>query len=392
MLISSDSHVVEPFDLWATRLPRSLRDRAPVARKDPDNHHWYFTAEDVPKGVDMTLASSAGMTTDEVDAILTEDPDADIGTAGGHDGVARLRDLWEDDTVADVLYPTAGLSLLQITDAELQCECFRVYNDWLAAVCEVDPARLVGHALIPMYDVDDGVAELQRAREKGLRGAVIWTSPPVSDSFFDPRYERLWAAAADLRMPIALHTLAGQRESRDIEQFGRTVQSTFYFSFRSRNELQRSLCELIASGAFARHPDLRIIGAEGGINYAAIMEQRLDSGFKGFWGKLDHDLELLPSEYFRRNVYLTYISDPIGLNNLSFTGADHFMWSGDYPHHAASWPNSVATVREETGRAGLDDETVRKLTLTNVANLYGIDLDEVAVPSPAIGVTAAPAT
>jgi predicted TIM-barrel fold metal-dependent hydrolase len=178
--------------------------------------------------------------------------------------------------------------------------------------------------------------------------------------------------------------LAGRRESAEISKFGSSVESTFYFGFRTRDELQRSLCELIASGVFERFPDLRVVGAEGGINYAAVMEQRLDSSFRSFWGRLDHGLQLLPSEYFRRNVYLTYISDPIGLNNIRFTGADHFMWSGDYPHGAASWPDSVATVERECSQVGLDAETIRKLTLDNVAALYDIDIDRVSRPSAAL--------
>jgi uncharacterized protein len=93
-------------------------------------------------------------------------------------------------------------------------------------------------------------------------------------------------------------------------------------------------------------------------------------------------LKLTPSEYFRRNVYCTYISDPIGLNNLRFTGADHFMWSSDYPHGAATWPNSAATVKSEFDEFGVPEEMRERLTLTNVAELYGIDIEAVREPSP----------
>jgi predicted TIM-barrel fold metal-dependent hydrolase len=350
--------------------------------QSPDNHHWYFMVEGLARGVDLTLSTTAGRTNAEVDAALAADPDAVVGVTGGHDPVARLADLWRDDTVADVIYPTAGLSLLQLQDGPFGEACFRVYNDWLAEFCAVDPDRLVGHALVPVWDVDAGVAELERARDAGLRGGIIWTSPPEGDSFFGDRYERLWAAAAALGMPISLHTLAGQRESKALAKWGTTVEDTFYFSFRVRDEMQRSLCELIVSGVFERHPGLRVIGAEGGINYAAMMEQRLDAGYRGFWGHLEHGLTRRPSEYFRECVYLTYISDPIGLTTMRFTGDEHFMWSNDYPHGAASWPNSAETIRKETGEAGLSEETVRRLTFANVAALYGIDADVVAQPSP----------
>ena len=384
MLISADSHVVEPGNLWIEQLPERLRDQAPRATRNPDNHHWYFTAPGLTRGVDLTLSASAGLSNAEVDARLRDDPDAGIGSGGGTDPVERLMDLWLDDTVADVLYPTAGLALLQMSDPELQEACFRVYNDWLADFCSTDPVRLLGHALIPAWDADRGVAEMERVRSLGLVGGLIWTSPPEDDSFFDARYDRLWDAAVALDMPMAIHTLAGQRESRQLSTFGSSVESSYYFSFRTRDEMQRSLCELIVAGTFERHPQLQFIGAEGGINYAAIMEQRLDSGYKGFWSKFDHGLTMKPSEYFRRNVFLTYINDEIGLNNLRFTGSEHFMWSGDYPHGASTWPRSVESIERETSAAGLDAATVEKLTLTTVAQLYKIDLDVVSSPSPAI--------
>jgi predicted TIM-barrel fold metal-dependent hydrolase len=260
-----------------------------------------------------------------------------------------------------------------------------VYNDWLAEFCAVDPERLLGLAMIPTWDVDQGVRELERARAAGLRGGIIWTSPPElrSHSYFTDRYERLWAVAASLQMPLSIHILAGHR-SKGIEGFGDTVESTFYFGFESRDEVQRTVCELIAAGVFERHPDLHVVAAEAGIDYAARLERRLDSTYRGFWSRLDHGLSLKPSEYFRRNVWCTYISDPIGLHNLRFTGADHFMWSSDYPHGAATWPRSREIVAAEAAEIGVDDAALRKLTVTNVARLYGIDLDVVALPSPAI--------
>jgi predicted TIM-barrel fold metal-dependent hydrolase len=81
---------------------------------------------------------------------------------------------------------------------------------------------------------------------------------------------------------------------------------------------------------------------------------------------------------------LTYISDPIGLNNIRLTGADHFLWSGDYPHDASTWPNSEARLLLDCADAGVEEADIRKLTCTNVAALYKFDLSEIATPSPRI--------
>ena len=382
MLISADSHVVEPYDLWQRELPQGAP--APRAERDPTNHHWYFVGPDGERGVDLTLSASAGIHAVELQRQLDADPDAEVVAAGCRDPIARLRDLQRDATAADVIYPTATLSLMILQDVKLQEACFRIYNDWIADYCSADSNRLAGIATLSTWDIPAAVRELERAHALGLRGAVIWTSPPYEDSFFSRRYEPLWGAAAEMRMPISLHTLAGNRASREIARYGQDVESTFFFSFNNRLELQRSLCELIASGVFERHPALRVVAAEGGIEYAATLERRLDSGFERVWGSLQNELRLKPSEYFRRNVFLTYISDPVGLNNIRFTGADHFLWSGDYPHDASTWPNSAAVARKECDDAGLDEADVHKLTALNAAGLYGFDLDVIASPSPAL--------
>jgi len=386
VLISADSHVVEPGDLWTSRLAAGLRDRAPRAAQDPNNHHWYFVGPDGSRGVDLTLSRAAGMTTAEVQAMLDADPSAEVGAAGGSDPVARLRDLWNDETVVDVLYPTAGLSVLQMDDVELQEACCHAYNDWLIEFCATDPVRLVGLAMLATNDMTAAVAELERTRAAGLRGAIIWSAPPPGSSFFDGDYEPLWGSAAAACMPISLHILAGRKLSTNIRRFNQDLEGTFYASFETRQEIHRSVCELIAAGVFERHPDLRVVAAEAGIEYAGNLERKLDSGYTSFWKKFS-SLTMKPSEYFRRNVYLTYISDPIGLNNLRFTGTDHFMWSGDYPHQASVWPESRRAIeRDVDAVGGLDDETLFKLTVANAARLYDVDIDEVAQPSPAIAV------
>ena len=382
VLISCDSHVVEPGDLWLERLPAKYRDQAPRAVQDPNNHHWYFEGPGLPRGVDFTMSRNAGMTQKEVDDVLAKDPTAWIGVHGGHDPVIRLQDLWNDDTIADVTYPTAGLSLLAYDDPDFQFACIRVYNDWLAEFCSVDPERLLGLAMIPTYDSDLAVDELERCANLGLRGAIMWSSPPSERkySFFSDHYEKLWAAAAANNMPMSIHILAGHG-SKGISDYGKTMESTFFFGLTTRDEIQRTLSEVIVAGVFERYPNLKIVAAEAGIDYAARLEQRLDSTLKRWWHKLPHRLTELPSHYFRRNVYCTYITDPIGLNNLRFTGSDHFMWSSDYPHGAATWPTSAAFVQKEFDEFAVSAEDRRKLTLTNCCELYGIDLDAVQHPS-----------
>jgi uncharacterized protein len=169
-----------------------------------------------------------------------------------------------------------------------------------------------------------------------------------------------------------------------VARLGTTVADSFHVAIDYRQELQRSLCELVAAGVFSRHPGLQVVGAEAGMHFLAEMERRMDSAYRNFWSRLpDNHLDQPPSHYFRHNVWLTYISDPVGLHNVPFTGADRLMWSSDYPHGASTWPRSREVVERE--HAALDQVDARRLTCENCAVLYDIDLDEVSEPSPVIG-------
>ena len=47
-----------------------------------------------------------------------------------------------------------------------------------------------------------------------------------------------------------------------------------------------------------------------------------------------------PSFYFRRQVYATFMEDPVGLRERHQIGVDKIMWSSDYPHSETTWPRS----------------------------------------------------
>src|SRR5215212_5606700 len=170
VLISADSHVIEPHDLWQVCLPNAMRDAAPR-----------FPAPRVGEGFQ--------------------------GRPGGHDPRARLTEMAEDGVSAEVLYPTLTLSLFDLDDARLQEACFRLYNDWLIDYCQVAPDRLIGLAAIATYDIDHAIAELTRCARAGFRGALVWQAPHPDLPFTSDHYDRLWAAAQGLRMPISLHIL-----------------------------------------------------------------------------------------------------------------------------------------------------------------------------------------
>ncbi len=128
----------------------------------------------------------------------------------GWDPVERLKDQDLDGVRAEVLYPTLGMPLFGLNDAELQRACFNVYTDWVAEFCAHAPRRLYGIALISLGNIADGVADLERAAKAGMRGAMIWGSPPEDRPYSDPSYDPFWQAASDVGLPVSLHIIAGR--------------------------------------------------------------------------------------------------------------------------------------------------------------------------------------
>src|SRR4051812_24643007 len=155
VIISADSHVMEPVDLWKKGVPEQHREAAPL-----------FPPHKLGEGFQQR--------------------------AGGGDPHARIKEMEVDGVSAEVLYPTLLLSLFALNDAALQQACFRVYNDWLMEYCSVNRNRLIGIAAISIYDVDHAVKELERCRKAGLRGALIWQAPHPDLPFPSSHYEKFW--------------------------------------------------------------------------------------------------------------------------------------------------------------------------------------------------------
>ncbi len=150
-LISSDSHVSEPPDLWVERIDTKYRDRAPRVVLNPEGQEGaYLVYEGYPPH-NLAIGLGAGRTPEELAAFLKTGTYADA-RPGGWDPAQRLPDMELDGVEAEVLYTTLGFRLFWLKDAGLQRACFRVYNDWLAAYCSYAPKRLKGLALISLYD------------------------------------------------------------------------------------------------------------------------------------------------------------------------------------------------------------------------------------------------
>jgi predicted TIM-barrel fold metal-dependent hydrolase len=373
-LLDADSHVSEPLNLWKERLPEKYRDKAPRMMTEYEGQPgawWHIEEDRHPHNV--ILGFGANKTLEELQQLLKSFSYAGAHR-GGWDPTQRVKDMDQDGVAGDVLYTTLGFRMFWIKEAGFQRACFQVYNDWLAEFCSYSPKRLKGLGLISLYNPREAAQDLEECAKKGLAGALIWASPPEELPFHLEVYDPFWAAAQELGLPLSLHEFAGFHwVDWDSTAKKRTVAGAI-----NSHEVETTFATLILSGVLERFPRLKVISAELNCGWLAYFLRRMDERF-AFRGTRLHGnpfatkLTLKPSEYFRRQLFATFIDDTFGLSHRDEIGVENLLWSSDFPHSATFWPHSREKIAQDF--RGISEEHKRKILYENAAKLYGFELD-----------------
>jgi len=370
-IISADSHVFEPVDLWETRLDRKYRERGPrfVADYQGKPGTWFVCEGIAPRSISSIAA--AGVAKEDL-VKFTGVHHKDL-RPGGYDPHARLKDQDIDGVSGEVLYATYAMNLYVMPDGELQEAAFNAYNEWLVEMCSQAPDRLVGLALISVYNVDHAVKELQRWAKRGLRGAMIAAVPPEGTEYSDALYDPFWAAAEEIGVPISIHTLTSSRKGN--YRFTRELRGAARYP-ENPMEVMLTLGEMLTSPLFDRHPRLRLVLAEADTGWLPWLLERVNRGHERYAKQNGIHTELKPSEYFYRNVSASFIQDRVGVFTRDFMGVENLMWSSDYPHTDTTWPHSLQSIEHDF--VGVSQADRIKMTCTNAAKLYGFKVGQKA--------------
>ena len=369
LIISSDSHVFEPPDLWTERIDTAFRTRAPRLQRVGDVDH--LVVEDQQTIAGIGLISNAGARFDAPETISDHGRFEDVHT-GGYDPQQHLKDMQIDGIAGEILYPSQGLFYYKVADSQLMSAIFRTYNDWLAEFCQTDPDRLKGIAMINLDDVQDGIHELQRTARLGFAGAMITEYPPEDRRYDRPEYEPFWAAAQDLDMPLSLHT-ATRRQGINSGMAQRTLHDA---SRRATKVFlpATSMCDMIFAGVFERYPNLKLAIVEFELAWVPHLLQTMDYTYRERHEEALYRFqgELLPSDFVHRNVFLSFQEDAVGIRLRDFIGVENIMWGSDYPHSESTFPRS----REILDRIlhGVSADERAKIVGENTARLYHFDV------------------
>ena len=358
-VISADSHVIEPHDLWTTRVPPQFRDRVPHLVREATTDR--LLAENL-KMPPVGLLAGCARADDEVRLEGRWEEDV---FPGGYDSAARIVDMDRDGVAQEILYPTLGLQLYPQPDLDLLVAMLEAYNTWIAEFAGGVPDRLHGIAMLLPERLEWSVQEVQRVVDAGLKGVMVPSIPPEGVSYWNPEFDPLWATIEAADLPLSMHASTTRVAPTDFEK--RNPTDIVFYPVAAQHEFR----DMIFAGLFERFPSLVVISAENDAGWLAHFLERMDNAFQRNY-RLNPDVircSRPPSEVFATNCGVTFTKEAAPAVTAAINGADSIMWGSDYPHHSASWPNSQE-ILDRNVRKLATPENAGKLLHDNVARMY----------------------
>jgi uncharacterized protein len=374
-IVDSDAHVLEPHDLWSAYIDPAFRERAPR----PVGLTFGFEFPSPAFSVNLPAQWSPDSTAEDVERLASRIqatfaelfPDA---YAKGFSAEAQLTDMEREGVDLAVLYPSFGLFVLASDeiDAPLAAAIARAYNTWLADFCRQDPSRLLGVAMLPLQDPALAAAEAAWcAEELGFRAAFARPNPVGGRNFDDPAYDPLWEVMSSHGMALGIHEGGFPRLPQVVK--GRLTHPEQVHICTHPMEQMIAVVSIVYGGVLERFPGLRVAFLEAGCGWVPFWLHRMDEHWENSVSRdygQRRGLEMAPSEYFRRQCYVSAESSEYMLAQvIELIGDDRIVFSTDYPHPDSPWPHAV---EEFLSLPGVSDDSKRKILFDNALALYGM--------------------
>jgi predicted TIM-barrel fold metal-dependent hydrolase len=359
-VISADSHVMEPIEMWWEQLGGTYGERSP-------------RVIDGYQGRSGKFFWMAGAQVSEVGRTDEEQAEKGLRSAG-YDPLIRLDFQDRAGIKAELINPTFALVLVRSPDREIARASCRVYNDWVADFCSADPKRLLGVGIIPPEDVDWATKEFERVVGRGLRSVIIPTLPPEGcKPYRDSAYDPLWALDQELDVPLTLHIVASRAPDplmfytpEEID-YGPTAQ------LQLLNEVSYTMAnDFIFGTILDRFPSLKLISSEFEISWLPGFLSRIDQ-MQGSLSKRMSlpSLEMRASDYVRHRMFHGVIDDPYAAGAIEVLGSQCVVWGSDFPHVRSIGLEAHDTLAKVFG--ALEPAEQRAVMSGNVAALFGMD-------------------
>jgi len=389
-IISVDDHVVEPPDLWSSRLPSGLRERGPrlvrergrpvvtaFATWQPSDDGewadiWYY--DDLVTPVSR-MSAAVGLGELRWGTVIYDEM-----RPGARFQRERLLDMDANHVDVSLCFPNTlprfcGQTFAEREDKELALLCVQAYNDWIIDEwCAGDGyGRLVPITMVPLWDVDLAVEEVRRCADHGAY-AVTFPENPYSlglPSVYSGEWDPFFRECAETDTVVCLHIGSSSQMPQTQPDAPFIVTSTLQF----QNSMH-SVLDFAFSGTLAKHPDLKLAYAEGQIGWLPFVIERADRLWEerseNSFGTNGVILDEPPSAYVGRQVFGCIFDDEAGLALRDRIGMSNICFEVDYPHADSTYPHSEKVLSEMCDAVGLDDDELYRLARGNAIELFGL--------------------
>jgi predicted TIM-barrel fold metal-dependent hydrolase len=390
ILVSIDDHVVEPPDMFRNHTPKKWADEVPRLVVDD-------------KGVDRWIYRGKPVGVTGLNAVVSWPPEEwgfdPAGYAemrpGVYDVHERIRDMNANGVLSSMCFPTfAGFNaghLSHVKD-EITVAMIQAYNDWhIEEWAGAYPGRFIPLGILPLWDPQLTIAEIERLAEKGCHSVSMPELPHLdgNPSYFDDEYwGPVFAALSDHDTAMNLHIgqgfaalrLAPDAPIDNLMCLAPTVS-------------QITVQDLLWGPAFRNYPKLKVALSEGGIGWIPFFLDRCDRHYTNQkWLRRDFGGKM-PSEVFREHVMACYVTDKTALTYRDKIGIDVIAWECDFPHSDSLWPDAPEFVLDELNAAGASDDEINKITWQNACRFLNFDpFEHIPAEQATVGALRAQAT
>jgi predicted TIM-barrel fold metal-dependent hydrolase len=381
LIIDSDTHLCEPWDLWTSRAPAKYRDRVPQVKDVNGEASWVFDGNVISPARAAAVIDRDMVKHFDTEFLFTKHVDEVAAAASEVEPRLELMD--EQGIWAHIMYPNAigfgGQQLGQIGDLELRNLSATLYNDASAEMQEKSGNRLFPIAVVPWWNLESAIDEIARVKELGLVGLNMVADPQEFGlpDLSQPYWKPLFEAIEDSDMPLNFHIGASPTQ---MNYYGTASWPSF-----SNNMKQalgsamlylgnaRVLANFIYGGIFERHPRLRFVSVESGLGWVPFYLQALDYQLIETAPECQESLSLKPSEYFRRQCAACFwFETDLLIPSIEYLGIDNCIFETDFPHPTCLYPDPVE--RALAVFEGVDPAVTKKLFSSNAARIYNLPM------------------
>ena len=338
--VDADGHILEPPDLWEEYLEDRYKDRAlRIDVEDERGLEILMIDGKRSKLARPGMVSTLGaMGAPDLPDIMFNPDRTYLGEIpyGAMDPHQRIDLLDAEGLDMAILYTTVGLLWeAELEDPELSQAYTRAYNRWICDFCRDHSDRLIPTAHLSLTDPVAAAAELRRAVADGARGCFVAPFTHNSKPLGHPDHHPVFEAAQDLGVPFAIHPTFEPQWTKGTRmgtwEHVRDLRLTA--SMTASDGVRHQFVSLFDYGIFEQFPELKVLVLESGGGWIGYCLDRIDAVFAHTYTGTRVPLEMKPSEYFMRQVWISCDPDERTIPALALRyGHDRFMWASDFPH------------------------------------------------------------